>query len=137
MNTLRTTALIKSTSMMLSCLIALALVLATPVEAAPRFRASIGGFNPDTGNFGRVAGGVNRDTGARYLRASRYDAATGTFQRSTRAFNPSTGQGFTANTTAAQGAGLTTNINTVNNGSYTCTVSRGLPTQCIEQSSSL
>ena len=113
-----------------SSIVAIALILPTAAEAGVRFSA--GGYNPETGNAGRVAGGYNSQTGARYGRGSSYDASTNTYQGSTRAYTPSTGQGFTSSTTAAPGSGVTSSINTLNNGSYECSVSQELPAHCVE-----
>lgn len=113
---------------------ALALVIPATAEAAPSFRFRASGVNPNTGNGARVAGGFNSQTGARFVRGGGYNASTQTFQSGTRAYNPSTGQGFTSNTTAARGSGITTTVNTVNNGSYSCSVSQALPANCTETS---
>ncbi len=103
--------------------------LATPAQAGG-FR--VGATNPETGDAGVVTAGFNPETGARWGRARGFDASTGTYSSRTRAFNPSTGEGFTTSTTAAEGSGVTTVVNTVNNGSYECSVSRALPAFCTE-----
>lgn len=117
---------------LLSTIAALALITPAVAEASPSGRASVQFFNPETGNAGRIGGFYNRETGARSFRAWGYDASTDTYQGGTRAYDPSTGKGFTTSTQAARGSGITTTINTLNNGSYTCSISRDLPGRCVE-----
>jgi hypothetical protein len=110
-------------------------VLVMMTVAAPSYAGGVirvGGSNPNTGNAGVLRAGYHSETGARYVRAGGYNAATGTYTGGTRAYNPTTGQGFTTTTTAAQGSGITTTINTLNKGSYTCTVSQTIPGHCVE-----
>ncbi len=129
MNTLKTT--------LLSGIAALALITPTVAEAAPSGRANFGVYNPETGRGGRIAGSYNRETGARSFRARGYDAAAGTYGGTTRYYDPSTGQGLTTRTEAARGSGITTTLNTLNSGSYTCSISRDLPGRCVESDLSL
>lgn len=122
---------------LVSSITALAFLLPSAVEAAPAFRVRVGGYNPETGNAGRVVGGYNNETGARSFRARGYDASTQTYRGATRAFDPSTGEGFSTTTQATRGVGATTTVNTLNNGSYTCSVSPDMPYQCVENGSGL
>lgn len=119
------------TTALLSSLIALSLIAPT-AQAAPTFRVSGSAYNPETGDAGRASGAYNSTTGARYNRFSTYDNETSTYTGSTRAYNPSTEQGFTSTTTAAQGSGVNSTVNTVENGSYTCVVSQSDPFHCTE-----
>lgn len=124
-------------TLLISGTMTLALLIPTAAEAQPTFRARVSGVNPNTGNFGRISGGYRNATGSRFFRAGGYNPTTGTYQGGTRAFNPTTGQGFTSTTTGIRGQGLTSTINTLNNGSYVCTFSRGSRGQCLQQDLSL
>lgn len=110
-------------------------VLVVMSFAAPSYAGGsirVGGSNPNTGNAGVVRAGYNSETGARYVRGGGYNASTGTYTGGTRAYNPATGEGFTSTTTATKGSGATTTVNTLNNGSYTCTISQTSPGHCVE-----
>ncbi|MDX2271175.1 MAG: hypothetical protein NW237_04405 [Cyanobacteriota bacterium] len=117
-------------SLVLSGVVAVAVVGAGMAEAAPLVRANVAGYNPTTGNAGRVAAGYNPTTGNRYMRASGYNASTGTFGRTAAGYNPSTGQGYRLNSQYVPGNGVTTNVNTVNNGSYSCYSSLNTGVNC-------
>ncbi len=95
-------------------------------------RLRVGGYNPETGNAAVIRGGYDSQTGARYGHAAGYDASTQTYAGTTRFYNPSTGEGFTTTTEASRGSGVTSSIYTVNQGSYSCTVSQTLPAHCAE-----
>ncbi|NJK63248.1 MAG: hypothetical protein HC921_11710 [Synechococcaceae cyanobacterium SM2_3_1] len=95
-------------------------------------RLQVGGYDPETGNAAVISGGYHSQTGARYGRAAGYDAATGTYAGTTRFYNPSTGEGFTTSTEARHGSGVTSTLHTVNQGSYSCTVSQSVPAHCAE-----
>lgn len=124
MNSIKTT--------LISGIAALALLVPATTEAAPSFRVGGAAYNPETGNSARASAGYHSPTGSRYGRRSGYDASTQTYQGNTRAYNPSTGQGFTSSTTATRGSGINSSINTVNNGSYECSVSQDLPAHCVQ-----
>ncbi len=121
---------------LLSGIAILALLAPTAAEAAPYYRFNLGGYNPDTGNAGRVAGGYDPSTGARLFRAGGYDASTGNFGATTRFLNPSTGQGATVVTQGVRGSGFTSTINTLQNGNYTCSASVSQPLSCVQNSTS-
>lgn len=114
--------------------LAIALLTPTAAEATPSFRTSGAAYNPETGNAARSSAGYHSSTGSRYVRGSSYDADAQTYQGNTRAYTPSSNQGFTSNTTATSGSGINSSINTINNGSYECSVSQDLPAHCIETS---
>ncbi len=119
-----------NTVLTLTTVAALALFsLATPAQAGG---VRLSATHPETGDAGVVRAGYNPETGARWSQARGYDASTNTYAGTTRAYNPATGEGFTTSTTAAEGSGITTVVNTVNNGSYECSVSRDLPAFCAE-----
>ncbi len=118
----------------ISTIAALTLTAPLTAAAAPSFRVGGTAYNPETGNAARSSAGYHSPTGSRYGRRSSYDASTQTYQENTRAYNPSTGQGFTSNTTATKGSGVNSSINTLNNGSYECSISQDLPAHCVETS---
>ncbi len=108
------------------------LCLSAPAFAGGRFRAS--GYNPETGDAATTGGGYSSETGSRWGQTGVYDASTETYTGTTRAYNPATGEGFTTSTSATRGAGVTTTVHTINNGSYECAVSQTLPAHCNELS---
>lgn len=126
MNTLKTA--------LLSSIAALALITPTAAEAAPSFRVGGVTYNPETGNAVRASAGYHSPTGSRYVRGADYDASTQTYRGSTQAYTPTTGQGFTSNTSATNGSGVNTSIYTLNNGSYECSLPQDLPAHCIQTS---
>ncbi len=106
-----------------------ALCLSAPAYAGGRVRAS--GYNPETGNAATTGGGYHTESGTRWRQTGVYDASTETYTGASGIYNPSTNQGFTTSTSATRGVGATTNINTVNNGSYECNTSRS-SASCVE-----
>jgi hypothetical protein len=120
----------------LSGLASLAILAPTAAEAAPYLHFNLGGYNPETGNAGRMAGGYNPSSGARYFRAGGYDASTGNFGATSRFYNPSTGQGAALVTEGVRGSGFTSTINTLQNGSYSCSASVSQPFNCVQTDNS-
>lgn len=100
------------------------------VSAQPYGFFRAGGYNPETGTGGSIAGVYNPTTGARGFSAGRVDATAGRLNRTTRYYNPSTNQGFTSVTSGDRGQGITTQINTLQNGSYTCFGSQTVRFNC-------
>jgi hypothetical protein len=105
-------------------------ISAPAAHAGGRIRVS--GYDEETGDAAVIRGGYNSETGARYGRAATYDADAETYSGSTRFYNPSTGEGFTTTTDATKGSGVESTINTVNQGSYTCSASKELSAHCEE-----
>ncbi len=114
-------------------------IFSSPATAQqqPYLRFNMGGYNPETGLGGRMTGGYNPSTGARGFRMSGYDAELGQFESRSRYMNPSTGEGFTSTTTGTRGQGLTTQVNTMQNGSFTCFGSRNVVYNCTQNGEGL
>jgi hypothetical protein len=108
------------TSIVFAGIMLFSLAATSAAEAAPLVRGRVSGYNPSTNNYGRVSGGYNSATGGRYVRTRGYNASTGTYQRNNSAYNPSTGKGYNTSAQYVPGSGVTRQVNTLQNGSYTC-----------------
>lgn len=114
-------------------LAALFLSASAAAQASPIVRGKASGYNPTTGNFGRISGGYNANTGARAYRVKGYNATTHTYKGASGAYNPVTGRGYNSSSTYNSNSGLTTNVNTKQNGSYTCTATSKADAGCVKQ----
>jgi hypothetical protein len=101
-------------------------------QASPIVRGKVRGYNPTTGNTGRVTGSYNANTGARSYRVRGYNPATQTYNGASGAYNPTTGRGYNGSSTYNPNTGLTTNVNTNQNGNYTCTANTQAGANCVK-----
>lgn len=99
-------------------------------EASPIIRNNTQVYNSETGNGVRTRGAYNTQTGARYGKVGVYESSTGTYNRKSGAYNPTTSKGYQLNGEYVRGAGGSTQIDTLNNGSYSCNSSRSNGVSC-------
>lgn len=121
-----------SKTLVLTGILAATLLSIPTADAEPFFRVRVRGANPDTGNAGSASATYNPATGNRTVRARSVDTTTGTYTGTTRYFNRITGQGGTTSTSITRGSGATTTVNTLENGSFECSISQDLPANCVQ-----
>jgi hypothetical protein len=113
-------------------LVTLFLAASAAAQASPIVRGKARGYNPTTGNAGSVRGSYNANTGARSYRVRGYNAATQTYNGASGAYNPTTNRGYNSTSTYNPNSGFTTNINTNQNGNYTCTATNRADASCVK-----